>query len=166
MTMRGKSGSGRGAAIGFGRRGVATVEMAILLPLMLLLIFGTLEVGLMAKQSHSLNHVAREMARVASIGAPNSQISAHMAAVAPGLDCDRIGSSIQYRAWEEGAGTWGAWTTLTDDGVENSASSGDQIRVKLTYSYQLATGGMLADTLNASADNVVTVNATIVSMRE
>ena len=131
-----------------------------------MLLFGTIELGLMAKESASLNHFARESARVAATGATISRIQAHLADVASGLDADRMTTSIDYRAWDEATGTWGSWTTLSDDGSQNLAYTGDQIRVHLEYSYELATGRLLANTLNASEDNTVTIDATIVSMRE
>lgn len=154
------------AVNGSGRRGVATVELAMLLPTLVLLLFGTLELGFMAKQVHSLNHIAREAARIASTGATTSRIQAHMVDVAPAMDPEQVEATVQYRGWDEQTGTWGSWVTLVDDGAENAAASGDQIRVGLRYSYELATGGLLAGLLGASEDNTMTIDAAIVSMRE
>jgi hypothetical protein len=149
-----------------GRRGVATVEFAIILPLLVTLLFGTLEIGWMVKQSQSLNHVAREVARVASIGAPCNQIQSRVAEVAPGLQTEQLSCSLQYRAWDENAGAWSGWMTLGDEGSENTAANGDQIRVQLQYVHSLATGHLMAGVFDASEDNTITLNATIVSMRE
>jgi len=157
----------RGTRCGVSRRrGLATVELAVLLPPLIALLFGTLEIGYMAKQSQALSHVAREAARVAATGATIGRIQAHTAGVAPSLDPRNIQTSIEYRHWDDAGGAWGSWTTLVDDGVENTAATGDQIRVGLQYSYELATGGLLAGLLNASEGNLVTVGSTIVSMRE
>lgn len=148
------------------RRGLATVELAVLLPPLLALLFGTLEIGYMARQSQALSHVAREAARVAATGATMSRIQANTIGVAPSLDPRNIQTSIQYRHWDDAGGAWGSWATLADDGVENAAATGDQIRVGLQYSYELATGGLFAGLLNASEGNVVTVSSTIVVVRE
>src|SRR5690554_5611633 len=140
-------------APGSRRRGVATVELALVLPTLVLLLFGTLEIGFMAKQAHSLNHVAREAARIASTGATNARIAAHIADVAPGMNAGQIEATLEQRTWDPQSNTWGSWSSLTDDGVENSAGTGDQIRVSLQYSYTLITGGLMASVLNASEDN-------------
>jgi Flp pilus assembly protein TadG len=140
--------------------------MAIIMPVLVLLLFGTIEIGLLVKQAHSLNHVAREGARVASTGATTNQIQAHMESAAPALDMSRVTTTLEHRSWDETFSTWSGWTTMTDVAGENSAGSGDQIRVQLQYDHQLATGAMLAGTLNASPDNTVSLNAAIVSMRE
>lgn len=151
---------------GSGRRGVVSVELALLLPTFIMLLFGTLEIGLLAKQSQSLNHVARETARVATTGAPVSRIQSRMADVAPAIDAQRITATIEYRAWDSHTGAWGGWMTLADDGETNIAQTGDQIRIALEYSHQLATGGLMGAVLNASEDHTVAINATIVTMRE
>jgi Flp pilus assembly protein TadG len=57
------------------RRGVAAVEAALLLPLALLLVLGTWEVGRMVEVSQILNNAAREGGRSASTGQyTNSQV--------------------------------------------------------------------------------------------
>ncbi|HEX4144681.1 MAG TPA: TadE/TadG family type IV pilus assembly protein [Pirellulales bacterium] len=57
------------------RRGVAAVEAAVLLPLALMLMLGTWEVGRMVEVSQVLNNAAREGGRSASTGqSTNSQV--------------------------------------------------------------------------------------------
>lgn len=48
-------------------RGAALVEMAIVLPLLLLVLFGIIEFGLVLQQSQVLSNAAREGARVGSV---------------------------------------------------------------------------------------------------
>ena len=55
------------------RRGVAAVEAALLLPLALLLMLGTWEVGRMVEVSQILNNAAREGGRSASTGSVHEQ---------------------------------------------------------------------------------------------
>lgn len=165
MSAAGMSRSSRRSQA-FPRRGVATVELAVLLPPLVLLLFGSLEIGLMAKHSQALNHAAREGARVAATGASTTRIHAYTADAAAGIDADRVAMTIQYRQRDTDAGSWGSWITLTDVGSENCAQVGDQIRVQMRYSYTLATGAMFATLFGASPDNVVTIDATMVSMRE
>ena len=57
------------------RRGTAAVEAAVLLPLALMLMLGTWEVGRMVEVSQILNNAAREGGRSASTGQnTNSQV--------------------------------------------------------------------------------------------
>ncbi len=137
----------------------------MILPPLVLLLFGTLEIGLMAKHSQALHHVAREAARIATTGATTSRIQSHIADSAPGLNVDNLTVEIHYRQWSEAAGVWGDWMTLADDGSENLAATGDQIRVQVQYTYKLATG-MFSGPLHASEDNMKSIEATIVAMRE
>jgi len=50
------------------RRGIATVELAMLLPLLLMLILGSWEVGRLIQVSEIVNNAAREGGRLASTG--------------------------------------------------------------------------------------------------
>lgn len=49
-----------------GQRGAAAVEAAIIFPLLIFLFFGTLEFGLMFRNSHNISTASRSGARVAS----------------------------------------------------------------------------------------------------
>lgn len=166
MKVHRLSGYNRGIRSAFGRRGVATVEMAIILPLLAAMLFGTLEIGLMAKTAHSLHHVAREASRVASTGATLSRIQSHIANTAPELNTNNLTTTLEYRSWDETAGAWGTWTTLSDDGTQNTAVSGDQIRVQVQYPHSLATKGIFSMAVATDEGNTVSLDASIVSMRE
>lgn len=52
-------------------RGAALVEFAILMPLLLLLILGTIEFGWLFGQFNDVRHAAREGARFAAVDAPS-----------------------------------------------------------------------------------------------
>jgi Flp pilus assembly protein TadG len=60
--MKKKNGSERGAAL---------VEMAVVTPLLLLLVFGIVEAGWLFAQQVEARHGAREAARVAAVSAPD-----------------------------------------------------------------------------------------------
>jgi Flp pilus assembly protein TadG len=59
--------SGRGAQ----DRGAAAVEFALVLPLLLLLVFGIIDFGLALSDQITLTQAAREGARLAALGQPN-----------------------------------------------------------------------------------------------
>jgi Flp pilus assembly protein TadG len=81
-------------------RGAVAAEFALILPLMVLLIFGMLQMGLAYQRSEVISAAAREGARVASLPLATSNVAA----------CQRVTSSL--------AGT-------TFDGVPNCSVAGD-----------------------------------------
>jgi hypothetical protein len=56
------------------QRGQAMVEMALILPILLLIIFGTIEFGRIYASDLMINNAAREGARAAALGAPDEDI--------------------------------------------------------------------------------------------
>jgi Flp pilus assembly protein TadG len=69
---RGPSGHGpRGPGVRDRERGAAAVEFALLLPLLLLLVFGIVDFGRALNAQITLTQAAREGARLAALGQPN-----------------------------------------------------------------------------------------------
>jgi len=64
-------------------RGAAAVELALVLPLLLLLVFGIVDLGRMLNVQISLTDAAREGARWAALN--QSGVAARVAAAAPGV---------------------------------------------------------------------------------
>jgi Flp pilus assembly protein TadG len=69
-------------------RGAAAVEMALVLPVLLLVVLGMVDFGLALNAKITLNEAAREGARWAAIGQPNAQgrvadLTASLASPAP-----------------------------------------------------------------------------------
>jgi len=58
------------------KRGQTMVEFALVLPILLLLIFGIFQFGMMLYSLESVNAAAREGARVAAVGADDAAIAA------------------------------------------------------------------------------------------
>jgi Flp pilus assembly protein TadG len=67
-----------------GDAGAAAVEMALVLPLLLLIVFGAIDFGRMFFAQISLSAAAREGVRASALGNP-SAVPARVAAAAPGL---------------------------------------------------------------------------------
>jgi hypothetical protein len=74
----GRPRGGRG-----GERGAAAVEMALVLPLLMLLIGGVIDFGFMFNAQIAATHAAREGVRVEAIGTGNATQSADDAFFAP-----------------------------------------------------------------------------------
>lgn len=126
------------------------MELALTAPVLMLLLFGTLELGALMSDFVVLNAAARAGARSAAVGWPTAVIEERIASVASSLDEEKLTVTLQRRTLSQG--TWTAWTTLgnTNDGsgLVNDAPQGAEIRVQLSYRHELlAPGifGVLAD---------------------
>jgi Flp pilus assembly protein TadG len=112
-------------------RGQATVEAALVLPLVMLLLLSVVQVGLLVRAEVLVTHAAREAARAAAVDAdPDAPVKAAIAATT--LDASRMQVDVQGR-----------------DGP------GSRVRVEITYTAPTdvpLVGGLLGDvTLHASA---------------
>jgi len=66
--------------------GQALVEMALVLPLFFLLLFGVIEMGRVGYAYITVSHAAREGGRVATLGGTDDQIKSSIAEAATALD--------------------------------------------------------------------------------
>jgi Flp pilus assembly protein TadG len=66
-------------------RGSVAVEFALVLPALLLILFGIIDFGRALNAQISLTGAAREGARLAALGYPNAAVQARVAAAAPSL---------------------------------------------------------------------------------
>lgn len=112
-------------------RGQATVEAALVLPLVVLLLLSVVQVGLLVRAEVLVTHAAREAARAAAVD-DDPQAAAHAAELATTLDPHRLTVHVAGR-----------------DG------SGSRVRVDVTYNAPTDVpliGSLLGDvTLRAEA---------------
>jgi Flp pilus assembly protein TadG len=66
-------------------RGTAAVEFALVLPVLLLILFGIIDFGRALNAQIELTGAAREGARLAALGYSNAQVQARVVAAAPSL---------------------------------------------------------------------------------
>ncbi|MCD6352511.1 MAG: pilus assembly protein [Armatimonadetes bacterium] len=147
-------------------RAVATVELAFIMPVLLLFLFGIIEFGLLFKDSLVLQEAAREGARVAALGAPPPRIREVVQSSAPTLGQDNLSIEMQYRTWE-GAG-WSDWCSLgvATDNSSNNAPPGSQVRVRVEYAHPLITGGLFSWMATNKDNNTVTLRSSAIARRE
>ena len=127
------------------------------------LLFGTIEMGLLFKDSLTLNSACREAARVAAVGAVTTDVTTRARAAATTLVSANVTVTQQYRVLT--SGVWGAWTTLADSGGYNTAPSGSQVRITVSYPHSLVTGSLFASLANPGT-STVTMRGSMVMMRE
>jgi len=86
----------RGRAASRSDRGQAAVELALVLPVVLLLVLAALQVGLVARDVVLVQHAAREAARAAAVDGDVSRIRA-AAVEGSGLPADRLEVTVSAR---------------------------------------------------------------------
>lgn len=75
------------------QRGQSTVELALLLPVLALLMLALIQVGLLVRVRVMVTHAAREAAREAAVGGDDDDVR-RAAAAAADLDPQRIGVGV------------------------------------------------------------------------
>ncbi len=147
-------------------RAMATVELAVVLPLLLMLLFGIIEFGLLFKDSLVLQQASREGARAAAVGATPTQAQNTVVSSAPTIDSAAMTVTCDYRTWNGSA--WTSWMQLgtAADGSTNNAPPGSQVRVSVSYAHPLITGGLFSWMATDSENNTVNLQAVAVSRRE
>ncbi|HEY8891448.1 MAG TPA: TadE/TadG family type IV pilus assembly protein [Clostridium sp.] len=98
-------------------KGQSLVEFAILLPVLLLLLMGILEFGLMLNSYLTINNSAREGARLGIVEGSNPEIYELIKTISPNLDSENLEVNI-----------------TPNDG---SRKSGDTITVEVVYNYKV-----------------------------
>ena len=154
------------AMVSRARRGTTTVEFALVAPLLIFLLFGIIEFGIMVKDVVGLNQAAREGARVAAVGATPSTIDARVIGSTPGIPSDQIVTLYEHRSYNEDTGSWSDWMALGVLEGENDAVPGDQVKVSLTYPHELVTGQLFAGLADNPEQGTVDLQAAIIMLRE
>jgi Flp pilus assembly protein TadG len=125
------------------KRGVATVEMAIVAPLLIFLLFAIVEFGVLMRDIISVHEAAREGARAAVVGATLSTAKARAVSAALPLEVSPDDVDVESRSWDFDTGDWAAdFAPLADGGAANPASPGDQIRVTVAYQHKILLPGL------------------------
>lgn len=120
--------------------GQAMVELALILPILLLIIMGIFEFGFMFNNYLTLNNVSREAARYASLGGADSQAMARATEIAPNLDATRL--------------------TIVITPTQANRGRGDSVKVVVTYRYNLLTpflDGIITNGIPLEAKTVMRV---------
>lgn len=128
------------------RRGIAVVELAVLLPFLVLLLFGIWEVGRLIELNQILVNAAREGGRRAATGAYTN---------------DQTKTAVKNYLKNAGIPTTNADVTVQDktSGVDVSqASQNDQLQVSVSVPFK----DVRWIALNAFTDDTTTVNATVI----
>lgn len=98
-------------------KGQALVEFAVVLPILLLVVMGVIEFGIMLNSYLTLQNVTREGVRAGALGSSNNEIESIIKSGSIGMEESNISIAI-----------------TPDDG---SRSTGEILTIKVIYNYQL-----------------------------
>ena len=99
------------------QKGQALVEFALVFPILLLLVMGILQFGMMLNSYLSIENASREGARAGIVGSSDSEIRNTIISTSPSLDPNKL--------------------TVTITPAEANRKSGNTLTVKVTYNYNL-----------------------------
>lgn len=138
--------------------GQATVEFALILPVILTSILGVIELGYLAHNYLALANAAREGVRAAAVGKTSSDIDTHITTNMP--ENLQITITKQYSA--DNGVTWSSWPAdKTDSGGTpvNGVDNGDLMRIVVQSQHQQLTNFI-------PFLNQLTLNQSVVMRRE
>ncbi|MGC9319302.1 MAG: TadE/TadG family type IV pilus assembly protein [Armatimonadota bacterium] len=148
------------------RQGAASVEMALLAPLLIYLLFAVIEFGVMVGDVVHIHQVAREGARAAVVGATPTTIDARVEAAAAPMDTTGMQTVYEFRSYDIATGTWSEWQTLGTEDTANNASPDDQVRATITYPHKLLLPGLFGTWADDPESGTITLKASIIMRRE
>jgi len=150
-----------------GRGGSATVEFALVLPLLLALMFGIIEFGLLFKDQLTIQQCAREGARTAAVGKMRSEVNDRVTSSATTLNPSGLTYDVMFRTYDNGV--WSPYATLgdrLDDSGQNDAPTGAQVRVRTNYVHPFSTGSLFSSLIGRPGATSMTLHAEMVMRRE
>jgi len=115
------------------QKGQALVEFAIILPIIMLLIMGIFQFGMMLNAYITIENASREGARAGIIGSSDAGIETLIISTSPSLEPERL--------------------TVTITPNEISRISGGTLTVKVTYNYELT-----VPIISSLFNNVIVLN--------
>ena len=98
-------------------KGQSLIEFAIILPLLLLILMGILEFGIMLNSYLSINNSAREGARLGIVNGSNLEIEQLITNISPNLNTENL--------------------TVNITPLDANRKSGDTLSVEVIYNYQV-----------------------------
>jgi hypothetical protein len=145
-------------------RGAALVEMALVMPLLLLLLLGILEFGVVMLHQLTLAQMAREGSRHASLGRPVAQIEERVINMGGALpNPEEMTVDLSYST-DEGA-TYPYALGDVGGGSENDAPPGSLIQVSVRWTHHFLTGSFFSWLTGAEGDRLP-LAAAVVMRRE
>lgn len=137
------------------------VEMALIAPLLIFLMFGIVEFGWLLHDYHMISAACRVGARVAAVGATPTEITQRVMSIHTGLSSGEI--SLAYKAITDTT-----WTVLGTNtiGNANDAPKLAQLRVTVTHPHTLLMGTFFGFLASSGETSVKDITHVLITTRE
>jgi Flp pilus assembly protein TadG len=113
-------------------RGQAVVEFALVVPLLILMMLGIIEMGWVVRNSVTISNAAREGSRAAALGKKTTDISTRITNYASDLT-----TSVTMQYSTDNGANWQNWPA--DGATYNGVTSGNLIQITVTTTHQQLT---------------------------
>ena len=140
------------------RRGAALVEFAVCASLLLLILFGIIEVGLLLGDRATLGQAAREAARSLAVSSTPTVATNRAISTAAGMMLTATNIQLDESP-PDANGNPTAWVPVGVSGTNNDAVTGDFVRATITYNHPLITSLVFTG-------GTVTLTAALIMRRE
>ncbi len=147
--------------------GTATVEFALVVPLLLTLLLGIAEFGLLFEDFLILRNAVRAGARTGAVGASTVTIAADVIQASTGHEAESLTITQQFGTYS--GASW-SWQPLDDEstpqGVVNNAPSGSYVKVSVGYPHALLAASLIPGLEDEPGSGTITITADAVFRRE
>ncbi len=127
------------------RRGVSTVEFALVVPVLLALLMSILEFSIVTRNNLTLSNCAREGARALALGHTTTDAKTRMKSMSGVLNLQDSAIAMTYSTdngatFSTGVGTAAVPNTIGDNDTQNNAPLGSLVKVAIRYPHKSLTG--------------------------
>lgn len=123
------------------RQGMALVEFALVLPVILAILMGIIEMGWLIKNQLTLANAVRDGARYAALGNTSTNVIVRLKNGAAQLNPAIQDSQITLRQTADTTSSNAVYTAWpSDSGQKNGVPVGNLIRVRVVYPHKTLTG--------------------------
>ena len=127
--------------------------MAVVMPVLLILLLGIVEFGVVMLHQLTLVQMAREGSREASLGRPVTEVRQRVLNVGGALpDHDQVTASLKFST--DRGQTYPYTLANASGGKANNAPSGSLVRVSVDWSHHLITGSFFSWLTGAQGDRL------------
>jgi Flp pilus assembly protein TadG len=145
------------------RRGAVLVEFALIVPLLIMLLLGILEFGVMVMHQLTLEQAAREGSRLAAVRNSVTSVTERITNSASTLPNQEELQIVMAYSTDNGQSF--PYTLADTAGGENDAPPGSLVQVSINWPHHLVTGSFFG-WLTGAENNTVPLRTEVVMRRE
>ena len=148
--------------------GAVAAELAMVSPFLTLVLFGFVELAVVARDYHGLACAARAGVAAAARGATVEEITDHARVAGGSLRADDMTVMASYRVYRTRSQSWSAWSAVRNSGnnAGNSCPAHCQVRCTVTAPHTLVMPAFFSVFATEPDGETVMLNSEAVATRE